>query len=81
MKDDTRYWFPAKKYGWGWGFPATWEGWAVFAVYLLLLVGAAPYIDVPRHVLGFGLYWMLLTVGLLAVCWLKGEPLRWRWGK
>ena len=21
-----RYWFPVKRYGWGWGLPGTWEG-------------------------------------------------------
>jgi len=25
-------------------------------------------------------YAALLTVALVAVCWLKGEPPRWRWG-
>jgi hypothetical protein len=27
----SRYWFPAKRYGWGWGLPVTWQGWAVLA--------------------------------------------------
>ena len=34
--DDSRYWFPAKRYGWGWGLPATWEGWAVMAGFFRL---------------------------------------------
>ena len=34
------YWFPARRYGWGWGLPATWQGWLVLAGYVLLaLVG------------------------------------------
>ena len=24
--DPPRYWFPAKRYGWGWGPPSTWQG-------------------------------------------------------
>jgi hypothetical protein len=36
-----RYWFPAKRYGWGWGLPCTWQGWLVLAAYLGLMVGAA----------------------------------------
>lgn len=81
MADDTRYWFPAKKYGWGWGPPTVWQGWAVFAGYFALLGGALLFIDLPRHVAGFTVYALLLTLGLIAVCWLKGEPPRWRWGK
>ena len=30
----ARYWFPAKRYGWGWGPPATWQGWAVLAAFV-----------------------------------------------
>ncbi|MEJ2720157.1 MAG: hypothetical protein P8181_03325 [bacterium] len=81
MKGDNRYWFPAKKYGWGWGFPATWEGWVVFTVYFLLLFGTALYTNPQHHIIRFVLYTLALTAGLLAVCWLKGEPPRWRWGK
>ena len=29
-------WFPAKRYGWGWGPPVTWQGWAVIAVWIAL---------------------------------------------
>jgi uncharacterized membrane protein len=25
-------------------------------------------------------YFALLTAVLIAICWLKGEPPRWRWG-
>jgi hypothetical protein len=31
MPQDPEYWFPAKRYGWGWGIPVTWQGWVVFA--------------------------------------------------
>ena len=45
MQNATRYWFPAKRYGWGWGFPITWEGWltlAVFSGWLPLVVSYSP---------------------------------------
>ena len=32
MNKEMRYWFPAKRYGWGWGPPQTWQGWVVFVV-------------------------------------------------
>ena len=42
MPRDDRYWFPAKRYGWGWGPPNNWQGWAVVAgVAALITVGAA----------------------------------------
>ena len=28
--DNPPYWFPAKRYGYGWGLPHTWQGWIVF---------------------------------------------------
>ena len=29
MQTERKYWFPAKRYGWGWGMPNTWQGWLV----------------------------------------------------
>jgi hypothetical protein len=25
-----KIWFPAKRYGWGWGLPCCWQGWVFF---------------------------------------------------
>lgn len=79
MQRYVRYWFPAKRYGWGWGFPITWQGWAIFLAFLLLVaVGAAV---IPKHSLaGFIAYAVVLSVLFAGVCWWKGEPPRWRWG-
>jgi len=41
LRSETRYWFTAKRYGWGWGFPIAWQGWLVFAAFVLLLVVGA----------------------------------------
>ena len=80
MEDEQTYWFPAKRYGWGWGLPTAWQGWVVMAVFaLLLLVGAA--VLLPGSGAGaFVAYSALLSVILVVICWLKGEPPRWRWG-
>jgi len=32
---EKRVWFPAKRYGWGWGLPCAWQGWLVLAAYFL----------------------------------------------
>lgn len=77
---DRSCWFPAKRYGWGWGMPTCWQGWAVIAVYLVLLVGAIVAIRPERQPVHFVLAVMGLSAALVAVCWLKGEPPRWRWG-
>ncbi len=83
MKSDSEsrgpYWFPAKRYGWGWGLPAVWQGWVV-------LIGSVAASCVAA------LRWMpwqperfvvavLIIVGITAViCYLTGEPPAWRWG-
>ena len=77
---DVRYWFPAKCYGWGWGLPITWEGWAVFAAFIALLIAGAVIMPPGRSSAGFITYVVVLVVIFAAVCWWKGEPPRWRWG-
>jgi hypothetical protein len=36
-RGSPRYWFHAKRYGYGWGLPATWEGWVVLVLRSSLL--------------------------------------------
>jgi hypothetical protein len=80
MTSENRYWFPAKRYGWGWGFPITWQGWVVFAVFLGLVAAGALTLHVRHHLAGFILYVIVLSFLFACVCWWKGEPARWRWG-
>lgn len=78
-----KVWFPAKKYGYGWSFPNTWQGWAVFFVWLILLLGGMHLIR-HRDPSGLGgaiLYFYSMIIVLLVMCYLKGDSLRWRWGK
>jgi hypothetical protein len=81
MPQSEKYWFPAKRYGWGWGFPVTWQGWAALAVYVALLCLVIVRFEPHGHPVAFAALVALLTLALLVVCWLKGEPPRWRWGK
>jgi len=77
---ERRYWFPAKRYGWGWGLPCTWQGWLVLAVFVMLIAAGA-WLFPPRAMPGAFAACVLLLVALFAgVCWLTGEPPRWRWG-
>ncbi|WP_322045251.1 hypothetical protein [Paraburkholderia sp. J67] len=80
MSPTRDYWFPAKRYGWGWGMPTRWQGWLVLLAYFVML-GATIHVFGPdRHMGAFILVVTLLSLVLVGVCWLKGEPPRWRWG-
>jgi len=81
MQGEKKYWFAAKRYGWGWGAPVTWQGWLVNGVYIVLLIGGTSWLKPAGSHGAFLLYAFGLTACLLLVCWLKGEPPRWRSGK
>ncbi len=81
MPNEHKYWFPAKRYGWGWGIPTCWQGWAVLAAYFALIGLAALFSRPDREPFSFALLVTVASLVLVAVCWFKGEPPRWRWGK
>ena len=81
MSPEHEYWFPAKRHGWGWGVPSRWQGWAVLLAYVALLGLAALLARPDREPAVFAMLVSALSLGLVAVCWRKGEPPRWRWGK
>lgn len=80
-QQDKSYWFPAKRYGWGWGVPLCWQGWAVLATYLSVIVVAGAELAAKGHMTAFNGAVVITTIALIAICWIKGEPPRWRWGK
>ena len=80
VNERPRYWFPAKRYGWGWGPPATWQGWVVLVAYIGLMAAVAWIVPPERSVVGFVAAVSGLSLGVIAICWWKGEPPRWRWG-
>jgi hypothetical protein len=75
-----KYWVPAKRYGWGWGPPSAWQGWAVLVTYLVLVLGGIPLVQAVSGGVVYVAYVIGLTVALVGVCWLTGEPPRWRRG-
>ena len=82
MSSDPSYWFPAKRYGWGWGAPVAWQGWVVLGLYLALVFAGISYFEDRRNVVGLLVYLACITVVLIVVVALKGEkPLGWRWGR
>ena len=83
MLDDPekpRYWFPAKTYGWGWGPPLTWEGWTVLLSWTALVIVGSVLLA-PRSMPAFFGFEAVMVALLIAVCYAKGEPPGWRWGK
>jgi len=78
---EHQYWFPAKEYGWGWGVPKTWQGWVVLIAYIAALLFGGLLLDGGNNRLQYLGFAAIATVILVAICWLKGEPPRWRWGR
>ena len=74
-------WFPAKHYGWGWGFPKTWQGWVVLITWLLVVTAGTSALlrTTGSAVLLFPFLAVMLGL-LVVICWIKGERPRWRWG-
>ena len=81
MAKNPEYWFPAKRYGWGWGLPSKWQGWVVLAMFVALIGVGVVIVSPAKHNVGFFIYIVVLVALLVAVCYVKGEPPRWRWGK
>ena len=75
-----KYWFPAKRYGWGWGPPCRWQGWVVLVGFILFNLLGPVVFRLPKHWLMFALYEVILCTALIVICWKKGEPPRWRPG-
>jgi hypothetical protein len=78
--NEKQIWFPAKKYGWGWGFPCAWQGWAVYGVWFVVLTGSAILVA-PRSIGLFVAVSLVVNIAFFIVVALKGEKPRWRWGK
>lgn len=77
--EPKRHWFPAKRYGWGWGPPSTWQGWLVVMLWIAVLIPATIWLA-ARNLALYYVFLALMTVVLLAIVYAKGEPPRWRWG-
>jgi uncharacterized membrane protein YraQ (UPF0718 family) len=78
-----RYWFRAKKYGYGWE-PATWEGWLVMALFfagaIYIGIHAERAFENGRMLEDFAVPLVVLVGLLLAICWRTGEKPRFQWG-
>ena len=74
----NKIWFVNKTYGYGWT-PATWEGWLVLLIWLIIFIPLTLTIK-DNWILGLsGVF--LLTGLLIYICYKKGEKPHWQWGK
>ena len=77
-KEQQKFWFRAKCYGWGW-YPSTWQGVLVLLVWVFLFTLSMMNLDHEgfKNVIAI----FIFTAVLIWICWKKGEKPRWRWGK
>ncbi len=80
MPRDDNYWFPAKRYGWGWGPPVTWQGWLVTVVWFAMVIGGAMRL-LPQHAFSFAAFVLFMGGLLTLICYVTGAPPRWRNGE
>ena len=74
MNIEGSYWFRAKRSGLGWGLPCSWQGWTFFLIWLCVL-GACVVEFMPQRPFMFALALGIMALILVAVCYIKGEPL------
>jgi hypothetical protein len=79
MSEEKRFWFPAKRYGWGWGVPSCWQGWAVLLIWSAVFFTAIRLFPRP-HAMARVSFAIAMFGLLLIICYVKGEPPGWRWG-
>ena len=81
MPDGKSYWFRAKRYGWGWGLPTSWQGWVVMLVWAAgLFEGLYLLRHNHYHLASRVTFILVMGAVLVLVSYWKGEPPKWRWG-
>lgn len=80
MAEERDIWFPAKRYGWGWGPPVKWQGWVVLGAFVAAIAITAVRFPPHEEPLVFAAVVAASAIALTLVCWWKGEKPRWRWG-
>jgi hypothetical protein len=77
---ERHYWFRAKRYGWGCGPPASWQGWVVTVVWFgTVIIGAVRLL--PTRPISFALFTLFMGGVLTMVCLVTAEPPRRRDGE
>lgn len=84
MAAKKNYWFKTKKYGWGWGLPLTWQGWASFGIFIAIwLLALFAYLPSGGQGITNENLWSFIGVmvidvlALVYVSFAYGEPPTW----
>lgn len=77
MTKEKGYWFRTNQFGWGWGIPSCWQGWAVFVGYIAALEASRYFLPrLPqRHPAFFFIGIAASVVILIRLLRYKGDPL------
>lgn len=73
-------WFPAKRFGLGWGLPCRWQGWVVLGGWVIALVAGIAILEhsnLGNLLIPFAVVMLVVLIVVIAA---KGERPRWRWG-
>jgi hypothetical protein len=76
--NNPRYWFRAKRYGWGWGLPLAWQGWVFFFSWLLIFPLGIRLLTPGSRTMRL-VFIAAMVVLLAVICFWKGEPSGRRW--
>jgi hypothetical protein len=74
MDEQQRYWFAAKKTGLGWGWPSTWQGWAVYAIAIASYLLAFPFFNERGRPIRSILITIAVAIAVFGICYWKGDP-------
>jgi hypothetical protein len=74
-------WFRVKRYGFGAGWPCSWEGWALVIGFLVVVMTSSLVLVERNPGLHLGVV-LASTAIVLVVSWRKSDgPWKWRWGR
>ena len=77
MSSEDGIWFEQKRVGYGAGLPVAWQGWALIAAYIALIVGVSAAL-MPRHPVPYYTVVAVSTI-VLAVIAMRHTRGGWRW--
>jgi len=81
---EPKPWFGAKRFGYGAGWPISWQGWALLGGYLAIVAVVAwldQQTDGRARLIGFALL-VVATASFLSLAYKRTQGgWKWRWGK